>query len=142
MICFNKNLWSCSLFPYNIFGHVTRLSRIFHHVTYFSELFGHVTCFSLDAASAVSRELARLVKIPIDSYNNVLELLKLDHYGPLMEYFDYQARKSISTHLILNALENETIIPSPEQVGKLLPLLICIGVGIGYGISVTRLLRK
>lgn len=72
--------------------------------------------FSLNAAGAVSRELMRLMKIPVDNYNNVLELLKLEHYGPLMEYFDYQARKSMSIHLILNALENETGIPSPEQV--------------------------
>lgn len=72
---------------------------------------------SLEASSAVSRELMRLMKIPVDNYNNVLELLRLEHYGPLMEYLDYQARKTMSIHIILNALENETVIPAPEQVG-------------------------
>jgi len=71
---------------------------------------------SLETASAVSKELIRLMKIPVDNYNNVLTLLKLEHFGPLFEYFDFQARKTMSIHIVNNALENETIITTPEQV--------------------------
>jgi len=66
--------------------------------------------------SAVSKELMRLMKLPVDSYNNVLTLLKLEHFGPLFEYFDYQARKMMSIYIVNNALDNETIISMPEQV--------------------------
>lgn len=71
---------------------------------------------SLETASAVSKELTRLMKIPVDNYNNVLTLLKLEHFGPLFEYFDFQARKAMSIHIVNNALENETIITTSEQV--------------------------
>ena len=58
----------------------------------------------------------KLMKIPVDNYNNVLTLLKLEHFGPLFEYFDYQARKTMSTYIINNALETESPIPTQEQV--------------------------
>ena len=56
------------------------------------------------------------MKIPVDSYNNILTVLELQHFGPLFEYFDYQSRKVMSCYIISNALENETCIPTQEQV--------------------------
>jgi len=58
----------------------------------------------------------RLMKLPIDNYNNVLTVLKLEHFAPLFEYFDYQARKTMSIYIVNNALDNETVISTPEQV--------------------------
>jgi len=66
------------------------------------------------------------MKLPIDNYNNVLTLLKLEHFGPLFEYFDYQARKTMSIYIINNALDNETIISTPEQVSHSVCSLIII----------------
>ena len=61
----------------------------------------------------------KLMKIPVDSYNDVLVLLKLDHFGPLFEYFDYHARKAMSLYILTNALENDTAVPTQEQVSHL-----------------------
>lgn len=72
--------------------------------------------YSLEHGSPVSKELMRLMKIPVDNYNNILDVLELQHFGPLFEYFDYQSRKVMSCYLITNALDNETAIPSQEQV--------------------------
>ncbi len=72
--------------------------------------------YSLEHNTAVSKELVKLMKIPVDNYNNVLMLLKLEHYGAMFEYFDYYARKNMSIYIVNNALENETIIPTQEQV--------------------------
>ena len=58
----------------------------------------------------------RLMKIPVDIYNNILTVLQLQHFGPLFEYFDYQSRKVMSSYIIANALDNETCIPTQEQV--------------------------
>ena len=58
----------------------------------------------------------KLMKIPVDNYNNLLTLLKLEHYGPMFEYFDYYARKNMSIYIVNNVLENETLIPSQEHV--------------------------
>lgn len=76
--------------------------------------------YSLEHGSPVSKELMRLMKIPVDSYNNILTVLELQHFGPLFEYFDYQSRKVMSCYIISNALENETCIPTQEQVHVLL----------------------
>ena len=85
---------------------------------------------SLETASAVSRELTRLMKVPVDNYNNVLTLLKLEHFAPLFEYFDFQARKAMSIYVVNNALENETVISSAEQVcTSLLPPTFSINYG-------------
>ena len=68
----------------------------------------------------MSRELMKLMKIPVDNYNNLLTLLKLEHYGPMFEYFDYFARKNMSIYIVNNALENETQIPTQEHVSVFL----------------------
>ena len=75
-----------------------------------------ILSFSLEHGSPVSKELMRLMKIPVDSYNNILTVLQLQHFGPLFEYFDYQSRKVMSCYIIANALDNETCIPTQEQV--------------------------
>lgn len=58
----------------------------------------------------------RLMKIPVDQYNNLLTVLELQHYGPMFEYFDYKGRKIMSCYIINNALENDIKIPLQENV--------------------------
>lgn len=76
----------------------------------------------LDYNTSVSRELSRLMKIPVDHYNNLLTVLQLQHYAALMEHFDYQGRKSLAMYLLNNALDNDTVIPTQEQVEQALGL--------------------
>lgn len=56
------------------------------------------------------------MKIPVDSYNNILTVLELSHFGPIFDYFDYQSRKLMCSYLINNVLENGTLIPTQDQV--------------------------
>ncbi|KAL6434973.1 hypothetical protein ACFW04_005256 [Cataglyphis niger] len=77
----------------------------------------------LEYNSAVSRELVRLMKIPVDNYKNILTVLKLEHYAPLLDYFDYEGRKSLAIYIITNILENETLIPMQEQVDAVLSMV-------------------
>lgn len=58
------------------------------------------------------------MKIPVDNYNNLLTILELQHYGPLLDLFDYHGRKNLAAYLVNNALDNETQIPTQEQVRK------------------------
>ena len=78
--------------------------------------------FSIDKNNAVSKELMRLLKIPVDNYNNVLTILKLKHFAPLFDYFDFATRKEMAMYVITNALENDTFIPSQEEVDSILQL--------------------
>lgn len=76
----------------------------------------------LEHNTSVSRELARLMKIPIDNYNDLLRVLELQHYAALMEHLDYQGRKQLAIYLLNNALENDTVVPSQEQTEQALGL--------------------
>ena len=64
-----------------------------------------------------------MLKIPVDLYKNILTLLKLKHYSILYEHLDYTGRKTICQYLLNNAIENETIISTPDEVDSLLQLI-------------------
>ena len=64
----------------------------------------------------------RLLKIPVDIYNNVLTILKLKHFAPLFDYFDYKTRKEMAMYVINNSLDNDTYVPSMEEVDSILQL--------------------
>jgi vacuolar protein sorting-associated protein 35 len=64
-----------------------------------------------------------MLKIPIDLHKNVLILLKVKHYPTLFEHLDYYSRKSICQYILNNALDNETIISTPDEVEGLLTLI-------------------
>jgi len=89
---------------------------------YTEEIFSKLKMAHIDKNNAVSKELMRLLKIPVDAYNNVLTILKLKHFAPLFSYFDYATRKEMAMYVIHNALENETLIPSQEEVDSVLLL--------------------
>lgn len=73
---------------------------------------------SIATSSAVSKELTRLLKIPVDTYNNILTVLQLKHFPPLFEYFDYESRKSMSCYVLSNTLDYNTTILVQEQVRR------------------------
>ena len=73
-------------------------------------------CCRIEYNSAVSRELTKLMKIPVDNYNNLLTVLQLQQYAPLLDTFDYHGRKNLAAYIVTNALDNETLIPTQEQV--------------------------
>ena len=64
-----------------------------------------------------------MLKIPIDFYKNVLTLLKIKHYALLSEHLDYAGRKSLCQYLVNNALDNETIISTPDECDSFLQLI-------------------
>ncbi|XP_034949457.1 vacuolar protein sorting-associated protein 35 isoform X1 [Chelonus insularis] len=87
------------------------------------QIFQKLNIENLEYNSAVSRELSRLMKIPVDNYKNILTVLKLENYAPLLEYFDYEGRKSLAIYIISNILDNETLIPTQEQVDIVLSMV-------------------
>ena len=54
-----------------------------------NDIFNKLNIGKVDYNSPLSRELTRLMKIPVEFYNNILTVLKLEHYRPLLEHFDY-----------------------------------------------------
>lgn len=90
------------------------------------EIFNRLNLDHVEHGSPVSKELIRLMKIPVDTYNNILTVLELQHYGPLFEYFDFKGRQLMSCHIINNALDNETLIPAQDGVESILNIVNCL----------------
>jgi vacuolar protein sorting-associated protein 35 len=88
-----------------------------------TEIFNKFNLERIGQQSAVGKELFKLLKIPVDNYNDVITLLKLENYGNLLDFMDFEGRKGIATYLINNALENETLIGTHEQADFMLGLL-------------------
>lgn len=87
------------------------------------EIFQRLGVDRLESHSNVAKELLKLLKIPLDHYNNLLTVLKLQHYAALMQHLDYSGRKMLSIYILNNALESETVIPVHEQVEQALGLV-------------------
>lgn len=80
------------------------------------------------------------MKIPVDSYNNILTVLELSHFGPIFDYFDYQSRKLMCSYLINNVLENGTLIPTQDQVHvkvSIITIIIFLKIFILYDILIS-----
>ncbi|MBZ3872818.1 Vacuolar protein sorting-associated protein 35 [Sciurus carolinensis] len=88
-----------------------------------------VEIFNLEhiaTSSAVSKELTRLLKIPVDTYKNILTVLKLKHFHPLSLYFDYESRKSMSCYVLSTVLDYNTEIVSQDQVDSIMNLVFTL----------------
>ncbi|TTK32044.1 Vacuolar protein sorting-associated protein 35 [Bagarius yarrelli] len=79
------------------------------------EIFNKLNLEHIATSSAVSKELTRLLKIPVDTYNNILTVLQLKHFPLLFEYFDYESRKNMSCYVLSNTLDYNTTIVAQEQ---------------------------
>ncbi|OWA54542.1 Stress-induced-phosphoprotein 1 [Hypsibius exemplaris] len=70
--------------------------------------------------SAVCKELAKLLKIPLDHYQDILTVLQLPNYGKILAYLNFKPRKEISLYVAHNIVDHCTIISQQEQVEALL----------------------
>ena len=62
------------------------------------------------------RELQKILKVPIDNYEDILTVLNIDHYPVLYKLFDYDGRKSLSMYLLQGLLDKDATITTSSQV--------------------------
>ena len=92
------------------------------------KLFTNADISIVEHRTPVGRELEKLLKIPIDSYNDIMIVLSLQHYIPLLNTYDFSGRKEMSKYLINNVIDNATLIPTPEKAETILTIvgpLVC-----------------
>ncbi|XP_014246771.1 vacuolar protein sorting-associated protein 35 isoform X2 [Cimex lectularius] len=87
------------------------------------ENFERVQLKKVEYAGQISRELMRLLCIPIQAYNNILTVLMLEHFTPLLNILDQQGRKSIATSIIENCLNSNTYIGEQNEVDSILTII-------------------
>ena len=74
--------------------------------------------------SLIGRELTKLLKLPIENYNNIIELLALESYSNVLQLLDPSGHRKISAAIIDNVLENETLIDCEDHLDKVEHLLM------------------
>ncbi|KAM3719291.1 Vacuolar protein sorting-associated protein [Dirofilaria immitis] len=73
--------------------------------------------------SVVGRDIMKILRIPIDHYNNIDKLLQLEHYGDVLELMDYRGRTQTAAHILQMIVENDAVLTTMEAVEKLLNLI-------------------
>ena len=74
--------------------------------------------FRITTNSVVGREMTKLLKVPIEHYNNLVELLRLDSYGQVLLSLDGRGQRHIAATLVQKALDADTSIENEEHLDK------------------------
>ncbi|XP_075985557.1 vacuolar protein sorting 35 isoform X2 [Anticarsia gemmatalis] len=77
----------------------------------------------LEHNTAVFKELMKILKLPADHYKNILTLIKLQKYAPLIRHLNHPGRIMIAVHLINDVLDTDCTISTPEDVEAVLSML-------------------
>ena len=56
------------------------------------------------------------MKVPVDSYSDVLTVLKLEKYPTLYQIFDFEGRKCLSLYLLQSILDKSVFLTSLTEV--------------------------
>ena len=62
----------------------------------------------------------KILKLPADHYKNILTLIKLQNYGPLIKHLNQAGRMMIAVHLVTDVLESDTTVSTPDDVSCLI----------------------
>jgi len=79
-------------------------------------IFENLNFTKIFSESPLGKELTRLLKLPVDSYNNLMTVLQLKYFPPLLQLLDFNGRNAMAVYLVNNVLEHETVIATPQQV--------------------------
>ncbi|XP_050355840.1 vacuolar protein sorting-associated protein 35 [Nymphalis io] len=77
----------------------------------------------LEHNTPVFKELMKILKLPADHYKNILTLIKLQNYAPLISRLNQIGRMMIAVHLVNDVLESDTTVSTPEDVEAVLSML-------------------
>lgn len=75
----------------------------------------------LEHNTPVFKELMKILKLPADHYKNILTLIKLQNYAPLINRLSQPGRMLIAVHLINDVLDSNTTVSTPEDVSNYYP---------------------
>ena len=60
----------------------------------------------------------KLLKIPVDIYEDTLRVLQLEYYPKVLQLFDYHGRKQLATHLATTIVDKTVFILTPDAVSR------------------------
>ena len=86
-------------------------------------LFDNAGIEVVEYCSPVGRELEKLLSIPINNYNDIITVLSLKFFTPLLGMYDFEGRRAMAVYIANNVIDNETYIATAEQTETILGIL-------------------
>jgi len=77
-------------------------------------------------AKGCSAELSRMLRVPVDHYEDVLTILELKHFTPLFNFLDHKTRKELCVYITEHVIQTDTHIDSHDQVDLFLNMIQCL----------------
>jgi len=99
------------------------------HLEYVDEIFkfcGDILTSKKDQITgnpACIKQLMKLLSIPLETFQNILTVLKLEMYPRLITFLAFDNRKRVAMDITKTAVEFTPAIPQADQVNKLLELI-------------------
>ena len=78
----------------------------------------YILC-SVESSTIASRELIRLMKVPVETYSDILQILKLENYQRAMDLLDFQGRKLVALHVVQSVVDMGVLVPSADEVREM-----------------------
>lgn len=88
-----------------------------------ANIFNNFQIDKLQARSKVAMELEKMLKLPINHYNDLLLVADMTGFLPLLSFLDWEPRKDLCCYLIENALKHACLVSDVEKTNKVLELL-------------------
>lgn len=85
--------------------------------------FHYLFTLRIEYSTPVGRELEKLLLIPINNLNDMIAVLGLAHFAPLLSMFDFDGRRAMAVFIGNNIIDNDTCITTAEQTETVLGLL-------------------
>ncbi|KAL5248608.1 hypothetical protein ACHWQZ_G017700 [Mnemiopsis leidyi] len=77
-------------------------------------------------AKGCSTELSRMLRVPVDHYQDILTILQLEHFTPLFSFLDHRIRKELCVYIMEHVIQTDTYIDSHDQVDLFLTMMTCL----------------
>ncbi len=70
----------------------------------------------MDSGSAEGKELYRLLKGPVEFYENTLTVLKLESFPKAFELFNFSGRKMLALCITRAIVDKVVVVPTADEV--------------------------
>ena len=87
------------------------------------KLFDNAGIEVIEYCTPVGREMEKLLLIPLNNYNDMITVLGLTFFTPLLAMYDFEGRRAMAVYIANNVIDNETYIATSEQTETILGIL-------------------
>lgn len=69
------------------------------------------------------KQIQKLLNIPLETFKNILTVLKLQNYPTLLVFLSYENRKKVAIEIARTSVEYNVSLPNMDSINNLLELV-------------------